>query len=123
MSCAISTANPAIPPKPKTAAISATIKKVKAQPNMVLFSSTVDARKTSIALEMFHAECTTACQRPVITRQNECKKSGCAPPCRSRAADASLPLLNKCLRGGCDAIHNAIGGVGWSLAGHSIDHW
>jgi low affinity Fe/Cu permease len=36
MILAISTANPAMPPNPKTAAISATIKKVKAQPSMAL---------------------------------------------------------------------------------------
>src|SRR6476469_148429 len=36
---AISTANPAMPPNPSTAAINATIKKVKAQPSMALLLS------------------------------------------------------------------------------------
>ena len=36
---AISTANPAMPPNPNTAAINATIKKVKAQPSMALLLS------------------------------------------------------------------------------------
>src|SRR5712672_343799 len=116
MSCAISTANPAIPPKPKTAAISATIKKVKAQPNMVLFSSTVDARKTSIALEMFHAECTTACQRPVITSQNLPKrmqeKRLCAPlpqPRRRRILAAVEQMLEGRMR--CDPQCDRWGGL------------
>jgi hypothetical protein len=39
MILAISTANPAMPPNPSTAAINATIKKVKAQPSMALLLS------------------------------------------------------------------------------------
>ena len=47
MILAISTANPAIPPNPSTAAIRATIRKVKAQPSLALLLVSVEFRATN----------------------------------------------------------------------------